>query len=137
MSTMKIQAILYGRKEEEDEIKYLLLRRPESRGGYWTFITGHVEKGEQLLDALEREIGEETGIHSIAYVIDLRIPMRFTKEGEEIEEHAFGVQVESREVVLSDEHVEYGWMNFQEAMERLKWEGQKNSLRVLNDMINL
>jgi 8-oxo-dGTP pyrophosphatase MutT (NUDIX family) len=131
---MKIQAWLYYPGEQ---VKYLLLRRIEDKGGYWTPITGHVEKGEKLLDALYREVEEETGISAPSYVIDLRIPFRFSKDGEEFEEHCFGVQVETQVVRLSSEHSAYEWLDYYRAMERLKWDEHKRSLQALNDMVNM
>ncbi|MBX8633764.1 MAG: NUDIX domain-containing protein [Candidatus Thermoplasmatota archaeon] len=131
---MKIQALLYNAAES---MEYLLLRRPESRGGMWGPVTGHVEKGEKLLDALQREIEEETGIGELAYIIDLRVPFEFTKDNTKIEEHSFGVQTGTREVRISEEHVEYAWLPYKQAAERLNWPNQKTSLQVLNDMINL
>ncbi|MDH2906352.1 MAG: NUDIX domain-containing protein [Methanomassiliicoccales archaeon] len=130
--TMKIQAILYN---PGATIEYLLLKRPESRDGSWAPLTGHVEKGEQLLDALEREIKEETGIEELSYTLDLRVPYNFSKGDEEIEEHSFGVQVATKEVKLSDEHEAFEWVTYEEAARRLKWPQQKTSLQVLNDMV--
>ncbi len=131
---MKIMAILY---HSGQKVEYLLMRRPPARGDYWTAITGHVEKDEKLLDALSREVMEETGIGEVSYIIDLRVPFRYTKGGDDIEEHSFGVQVDTKEVRLSDEHTTFEWLEYEAALERLKWDQQKNSLQVLNDMINL
>ena len=131
---MKIQGILYS---PGGRIEYLLLRRPDSRGGVWGPVTGHVEKGERLLDALQREIEEETGISELAYIIDLRVPFRYSKGEQNIEEHSFGVQVNTKDVRLSNEHSAYSWLPYEEAMVRLTWPNQKTSLQVLNDMINL
>lgn len=131
---MKIQAILY---RSSPDIMYLLMKRPADRGDYWTPITGHVEANEKLLDALGREIEEETGISEFSYIIDLRVPQRFVKGDEEVEEHAFGVQVDTEKIRLSKEHSEYAWLTYDEANARLKWDAHKTSLQVLNDMINL
>ncbi|MBX8631506.1 MAG: NUDIX pyrophosphatase [Thermoplasmata archaeon] len=131
---MKIQGILYS---PGGRIEYLLLRRPDSRGGVWGPVTGHVEKGERLLDALQREIEEETGISELTYIIDLRVPFRYSKGEQNVEEHSFGVQVNTKDVRLSNEHSAYSWLPYEEAMARLTWPNQKTSLQVLNDMINL
>lgn len=130
--TTKILAILYS---PGATIEYLLLKRPENRDGSWAPVTGHVEKGEQLLDALEREIAEETGIEDTSYTIDLRVPFGYSKGDEEIEEHSFGVQVGTKEVKLSGEHDEFAWLPYEEAARRLKWQEQKTALRILNDMV--
>lgn len=132
--TMKIQAILYN---SGPEVEYLLLKRPRERGDYWTPITGHVEKGEKILDALNREVREETGIGDTSYVIDLRVPFSYRQGEEEVEEHCFGVQVDTKEVKLSKEHTEFAWLSYGDAYEKLKWDEHRTALQVLNDMINL
>lgn len=131
---MKVQAILYHAGQS---VEYLLMKRPADRGDYWTPITGHVEQGEKLLDTLAREIEEETGISDLSYIIDLRVPFRYVQKDKEVEEHAFGVQVDTKEIRLSKEHTEYEWLDYEEAAGRLHWEEHRTSLRVLNDMINL
>lgn len=131
---MKIQAWIYRPAEE---ILYLLLKRREDREGYWTPVTGHVEKGERTLDALYREVQEETGIANLSYVLDLRIPFRFSKNGEEYEEHCFGVQVDTDTVHISNEHSAYEWLDYGSALSRLKWDEHKRTLEVLNDMVSI
>ena len=132
--TVKIQAILY---HPGTEVEYLLMKRPEQRGGYWTPITGHVEKGEKLLDALTREVEEETGIGESSYVIDLRVPFKYRAGEDDVEEHCFGVQVDTKEVKVSGEHTAFAWLPYSDAYGRLKWNEHRTALQVLNDMINL
>jgi 8-oxo-dGTP pyrophosphatase MutT (NUDIX family) len=44
--------------------RYLLVRRAVgvSAGGYWTPVTGKIERGESLEDAAVREVEEEVGL---------------------------------------------------------------------------
>ena len=47
----------------------------------------------------------------------------------------FGIEVENSEVTLSEEHSEYKWVSFEEALELLSWKGQKEGLRIVHDEI--
>jgi 8-oxo-dGTP diphosphatase len=45
--------VLLGRKEEDDDHEI---------GGEWHILGGHLEKGEQVEEAVKREVKEETGL---------------------------------------------------------------------------
>ena len=47
----------------------------------------------------------------------------------------FGIEVENKEVDLSDEHSEYQWVTFEEALKLLTWKGQKEGLKAVHDEI--
>ena len=47
----------------------------------------------------------------------------------------FGIEVKDRKVILSEEHIDYKWLSFKDAYERLPWNGQKKGLSIVNDMI--
>ena len=57
---IKIEIIVFRYVNKSYE--YLLLKRIESKGGFWQPLTGGVEKEENLNQALTRELWEETGI---------------------------------------------------------------------------
>lgn len=54
-------------------------------GRSWSLPKGHVEAGEEILEAAKREIYEESGIHQLEYVRDLGKYQRFrgTSDGTE------------------------------------------------------
>jgi dATP pyrophosphohydrolase len=47
----------------------------------------------------------------------------------------FGIEVESEEVRLSNEHTEFRWMGVDEAEESLVWNGQKEGVRKVYGML--
>ena len=47
----------------------------------------------------------------------------------------FGIEVESEEVRLSNEHTEFRWMGVDEAEESLVWNGQKKGVRMVYGML--
>jgi 8-oxo-dGTP diphosphatase len=84
--------------------------------GCWDIVGGHLEPGETLLEALEREVAEETGWRLVgtpkpAYVADWE-----TTEGDDVgrrREFDFVVEVEgdlARPRLERPKHVEFRWL---------------------------
>jgi nucleoside triphosphatase len=64
---------------QNDKGEYLICRKPKNRGifpGQWALPGGGIEAGEQMTEALRREISEEVGIE----IFDIR-PL-FFKDGQ-------------------------------------------------------
>jgi len=57
---IQVQGILFRKINEE--IQYLLLKRKPEREDFWQPVTGGLEEGETKIEALKREVREETGI---------------------------------------------------------------------------
>ncbi len=95
---------------------YLILRRAASKdfaGGMWECVTGRVDQGESYLDALQREIYEETGISArIACFLGVTHFYR----GESLPENELlGVIFlcatdQPAAICLSEEHDAYQWV---------------------------
>jgi len=121
-----------------DEILYAVFRRNLSTGGYWQGIAGGGEDNETPLKAAGREAFEEAGIsQSMEYVkLDTltMIPVVNVcgfKWGENIlviPEYCFGVRVKDNRLHLSGEHVEYQWLNYNDASNILHWDSNRNAL---------
>lgn len=60
---IRIQAIVYYLVNAE--LQVLLIKRIEQDGGFWQTVTGGLDDGEKLDDAVRREVSEETGIKDI------------------------------------------------------------------------
>jgi hypothetical protein len=56
-----------------------------------------------------------------------------------LKEYAFGVEVSSEEKVVLDgkEHSEFKWCSFQEALGLMKWKGNKEALKKLNQILSM
>jgi 8-oxo-dGTP diphosphatase len=94
----------------QDGERALLLRRPvdDFRGGTWELPSGKVDGGENLDDALAREVAEETGL-TVANVSAYLGAFEYTSgSGKRTRQHTWMVAVEPGDVHLT-EHDEYAW----------------------------
>lgn len=128
---IQVEAIIFRRNR--DMIEYLLLKRLPERNGFWQPVTGGMEEGETREEALCREVKEETGVKNIVAVIEGLYYFEFSDPNLN-QEYVYGVEVSpSEEIVLDrEEHSEYRWCSFQEALQLLHWKENKEALRKLN-----
>jgi 8-oxo-dGTP pyrophosphatase MutT (NUDIX family) len=131
---IQVEAIIFRRNS--NRIEYLLLKRLPERNGFWQPVTGGVEEGETLTEALRREIREETGIENLVRVIEDIYYFEFSDPNLN-KEYVFGVEVASTEVVVLDgeEHSEYRWCGIKGALQLLNWKENKEALEKLNTML--
>jgi len=138
---IQVQAILF--KKISGRLHYLLLKRTLEKEGFWQPVTGGLEEGETKVEALEREVLEETGIKNIVRIIeDVHYfeysDSHFIKGYDFVREHVFGVQIHPNEKIVLDgkEHSQFKWCSFQEALELLKWKENKEALSRLNEILS-
>ncbi|MFB6204194.1 MAG: NUDIX domain-containing protein [Candidatus Nanohaloarchaea archaeon] len=106
-------AVTYNPEREE----FLLLKRADTHEPFsekWEFPAGMIE-GEDPKHAALRELEEETGLKGEF----LREGKRFNVDtgGDTYRVHPVLVAVNSEEVELSREHVDYRWVSRDEALE--------------------
>jgi dATP pyrophosphohydrolase len=131
---IQIEAILFRRKNGRTQ--YLLLKRTPKREGFWQPITGGVEEEETRIDALKREVTEETGIKGILRIIEGIHYFEFSDPYLN-KEYVYGVEVSADEKVVIDEkeHSEFRWYSLQEALGLMKWKENKEALKKLNGIL--
>jgi len=105
-------------RPEKEGPKFLIMYH---RGSYWNFPKGHIESGEESLEAAIRETCEETGLKEG----DLRVRkdfkvyerFRFKGKGGKIEKTVILYLAETRkkQIVVSEEHEVYGWFLYRDA----------------------
>lgn len=120
--------------------KVLILKRTPERSGYWQPVCGGVEDNESLEEAALREVFEEAGISNIKSIIDLSYTFSYkeTKNGElmDMQDYCFAVEVSNiTNIILSDEHEEFKWCSYDEALQYLKWEHNLIALEKLKNSL--
>ena len=91
-----------------------------------------MEDEETLKQTRIREVEEETGIINILKIIDTKCSYEFELQGKNHIEHIYGVQIPiESEIILSDEHDEFKWVDENTAFKLLKWPGNKEGLKIL------
>ena len=126
---IKLEGVIYSVKD--GKYRFLILKRTPEEGGFWQPLTGTLEDGEKLSDCLLRELQEETGIKE---------PLKITgevwrfdwKKGEyTIIEFVFGIELNGDEEIKlnPNEHSEDKWCSYDEAMQLLGRDNNKNAFR--------
>jgi 8-oxo-dGTP pyrophosphatase MutT (NUDIX family) len=145
-----VGAVIFRR---EDKIYYLLLNYGKMKNGshYWNFVKGHTEKGETEEETMRRETKEETGIDDLKIISGFCDNNRYLyhalgKEREERKEKGrktiiakksvyLLAETKSKDIKLSDEHVDFVWLPFKQAIEKLTYKSSRRTLKKANDFL--
>jgi dATP pyrophosphohydrolase len=132
---IQVQGILF--RKINGEIQYLLLKRTPEKEGFWQPVTGGLEEGEARVEALKREVWEETGIKNVVGIVE-NVDYFEYSDAHFIKEYVFGVEVHPNEKIAIDgkEHSQFRWCSLQEALELLKWDENKKALSRLNEILS-
>ncbi len=118
------------------EIKYLLLLY---QAGHWDLPKGHVEKGETLEDTVKREVKEETGLEDMKIVSGFKETIKyfFKWEGKNILKFVtfFLAETDASEVRISQEHIGFEWLPYNEAVKRVTFKNAKEILKKANGFL--
>lgn len=118
------------------EMKFLLLKRSpyEKYPNIWQMVTGKIKENEKAYQTALRELKEETGLEAEEiYAVPVVNSVYLSETDEICLIPVFVCRVkENSNIKISDEHIEYKWVLPSEAIELLAWDGQKNSVRLIN-----
>lgn len=128
-----ISCFIFTSSPEPD---FLILKRNERLGGFWQPISGFAERGESPLDAVYREVKEETGLDEFRQTIDLDYFYTFERDGVQYREHCYALEIDTpTEITLSGEHTDYKWDHYQIALDTLPFQAYKRALKILNGLL--
>ena len=132
-----IDAYVFNRKNKE--IRFLLLKRAKTKiyEHLWQGVAGKIESGETSWEAAIRELKEETGFEPVRMFVADHVSNFYEAHGDRVNlVPVFGIEVENEEVILSDEHCEFQWVDFDTAYQTLIWAGQKDGIAAIFNMLN-
>jgi len=118
------------------KIKYLLLHH---EADYWNFPKGHIETGESVLVAARREVQEETGLTALNFIPGFKVQDKYIFQFNQKKVFKIVIfllaEAKSQEVKISDEHIGFRWLTYEQAIKQLKFKNIKIILQRANDSI--
>jgi len=127
-------AVLF-RRESSAEI-FLLLHYP---AGHWDYPKGNIEKGEQELETVRREIKEETGIEDIVIIGGFKKVIEYNYKRDSILVHKkvsyYVAECNTSKVTISFEHLGYQWLPYDAAMKRLTFKNARIVLQAAYEFL--
>jgi len=116
-------------RKENKKILFLLLHYPS---GHWDFVKGKMESGESPHETAIRETKEETGIIDVKFLdyFEEWIQYNFQFKGELVEKKVvfFLGETKTKDIKISHEHLNYTWMDYSTAMEKITFDSAKTIL---------
>ncbi|MBT4192684.1 MAG: NUDIX pyrophosphatase [Candidatus Diapherotrites archaeon] len=148
MKPRLVECIVFRKKK--NIIEFLLLKRIPKKGGFWQPITGGVEETDKsLIEAAYRELKEEANIPKTEIIKVFENIHYFemnnhylTREPAPLQkEFVFAFEITPEFIISLDkniyqEHTKFKWVSFEEALQLLKWEDNKDAFRKLNKILN-
>ena len=139
MANLKVRVVdCYIYHQKDKELKFLLLKRNKNKlyEHLWQGVAGKIEKDEKAWQTAVRELKEETGFEPKRMFIAAHVSHFYEKYEDRMNlVPVFGIEVDSKNVILSDEHIDYKWVDFKEAFETLVWNGQKKGIQTVYNML--
>lgn len=121
-------AVIYVNNQEKT--RYLLLNYT---AGHWDFVKGNMEVNESEKQTVTRELMEETGIANAEFIEGFResISYFYRRQGLTVSKEVVFYLIESQteKVKLSFEHINFMWLDYQAAMEKLTFKNAKETLQ--------
>jgi len=128
-------AIIFRKNKEN---KFLLLEY-KYKNKFWDFPKGNVEKNEEEKETVKREIEEETGIKTIIFIPEFRerISYIYKREGKTVFKEVIFYLIETKEkkIKLSEEHIGYKWLKYEDALKTLTYPAAKNILKKADEFL--
>ena len=140
MANIKVRVVdCYVYRQTDKGLKFLILKRNEKKlyEHLWQGVAGKIEKDEAAWETAIRELKEETGLDPVKMFVADHVSQFYEKHGDRVNlVPVFGIEVDSKNVILSDEHIEYKWVDFKEAFDTLVWNGQKKGIQTVYNMVS-
>ena len=115
---------------KENQRYYLLLRYTAD---HWGLVKGHVETNETEKQTLTREIYEETKLEEFEIIPNFKESSTYTysRNNQRFNKLVIYYLVKSNNfnIMISNEHKEYIWLKYEEAIDRITYKNTKVILK--------
>ena len=115
---------------------FLLLNYPS---GHWDFVKGKIEEGEIPRKTAIRETKEETGISDLEFIdgFEEKIEYNFQYEDKLIHKQVlfFLAKTNTKKVNISYEHLDYIWLDFENALKKVTYQNAREILLKANNLL--
>ncbi len=129
-------AVIFMR--DGNRVLYLLLHY-KHKSDYWDFTKGNIEQGEDEHETVRREVLEETGLNDISFIDGFKEDTNwfYKRDGKTVFKEVvyFLVETKSKDVKISEEHIGYEWLSYDEALNRIGYKNSKDILRKANEFL--
>jgi dATP pyrophosphohydrolase len=139
MASVTVRVVdCYVYLKTDNDLNFLLLKRNKNKiyEHLWQGVAGKIEEGETPPEAAIRELKEETGLDPVNMFVADHVSRFYEVHGDRVNiVPVFGIEAGSTEVTLSDEHIDFKWVNIKDALNTLVWNGQKEGIQTVYDMV--
>ncbi len=136
--TKYVECVVY--RHTEEGIKFLILKRSNYTTvypGIWQIVTGRLEKNEKAFECAIREVREETGVKIERCFAFPKVSQFYTLHNDVINlVPMFIIETKDEKVLISSEHTEYLWLNFNDSYNKLFLVTQKEMLQQVYTFLN-
>lgn len=138
--------VLPFRTDVDGVPEYAVFRRADDF--QWQGVAGGGEEGETPLESARRELFEEAGLGTGVTVFPLdcqdTVPASFFAAARYwpagtyvVRQFFFAADCRDREIVLSDEHIEFAWLPFPHAHRLLRYDSNRTALWELSERLRV
>ena len=122
---------------DNESRKFLLLNYPSK---HWDFVKGKMENGETSHETALRETKEETGISDVEFLdgFEEEIEYYFRAENQDIHKKVifFLGKTKTLDIILSHEHLDFIWLDYDNALNKITYENAKNLLKKSKEFLD-
>jgi dATP pyrophosphohydrolase len=133
---IKVEGIVFAKVD--GEYQFLVIKRVPEDGGFWQPLTESLEEGETVEECMKRGVKEELGLDEITGVTERLWSFPWeNKRGEPNIDLVYGVEIskEAEIEINPDEHSEYKWCSYDEAMELLGKDNNKKAFEHFKEKV--
>lgn len=125
--------------QNDNKTEYLILKRSSKSkkySGMWQVVTGKIEKDEKAFQAAYREADEESGLEFTDFCHVPYIGSFYDARKDKIQNiPVFAAKSKTKDVVLSHEHSDYKWVNYNDIFDYLELPSHIEGTKFLHDYI--